>query len=337
MLIAASFMMVAASFAIASFATPASVPEHAPAPAPESGALVAEQGEPLAPTTSVPRWMPTGDGWFDADVGERRKTQTIEAEAKSLGLKARGDGAFVYKYADEPFSAVVWPDGRVDFKVRRLVLNVERLCVFVLCIPLRKHQRRAGPHIPLTSSTEDTQPTMAKAAEREGATNSTGDAVSRAAYPPILPGGIQGRFGLRATPVVAMLAFLERTHDFRLALALRTTRSHLEQARRHLPQQLVMRWQQAGTPEAAKAEILALWADVEFAPVVAEQLGLEPEAYQNIDLERQRAAAEARAKIVKFVRRHAPPGSASAFTTEELARFNARPERILAFEPYAEP
>lgn len=35
----------------------------------------------------------------------------------------------MYRVADEPFLAVVWPDGRVDFEVRRWTLNVERLCI----------------------------------------------------------------------------------------------------------------------------------------------------------------------------------------------------------------
>src|SRR5690606_37546949 len=128
---------------------------------------------------------------------------------------------------------------RVDFEVRRWTLNIERLCIFVVCVPLRKRMG-AGFGLPLTSTTESLT-LMQSGSQRDGATIDSRDATARAAYPPITALGLQGRFGHWFTPLLATVPFLVVTRHFRLALALQTTRRQLERARQSLPQQLVWR------------------------------------------------------------------------------------------------
>lgn len=53
-----------------------------------------------------------------------------------------------------------------------------------------------------------------------------------------------------------------------------------------------------------------------------------------LDRIRHQAAAEARRKIVKFVRKNAPWGAPNAYTAAELHQLNARRISIERFDPY---
>jgi hypothetical protein len=81
----------------------------------------------------------------------------------------------------------------------------------------------------------------------------------------------------------------------------------------------------------------AVWHDRRWSAAERRQLlfAMWDEAAEPDDSELGLAGAHARRTIERFVRHELPPGSAEAFTVEELARMNARrPAHQPSFEPY---
>jgi len=286
-------------------------------------------------TPGALRWQPPAGWSFESGGPDATLATTLEDRARGLGLEPRGDHSFVYgRRRGAPFSAVIEPDGSVEFEFKRVVLRAERLCVLAACIPLRRAY--AGEHfIPLTSPSAELDTKGSARSADYGRSTFDPNPPARFENTPMPQGAIQGRFGYVAPPVASMLDFLEATYEFRIEVALRHARASIERARRELPQRLAHEWTRASTPADARAGVLSLWADLEFLPLDGHALALATHDLSAIERERQAASLEAQRKVIEFVLQHAPPGSPRAFTPGELALFNGQPERIVAFEPYA--
>lgn len=110
-----------------------------------------------------------------------------------------------------------------------------------------------------------------------------------------------------------------------LTRAMRQDMGAVERPRRiaaalaQLPGDLQRLWSRSDLSVATRRELLfQLWDDL-----------LEGEGPEGV------AAARGRAEILRFVRQRLPAGTAAAFTTEELARLNARRRSRASFSPYA--
>ncbi|MCA9712125.1 MAG: hypothetical protein KDK70_40185, partial [Myxococcales bacterium] len=121
-------------------------------------------------------------------------------------------------------------------------------------------------------------------------------------------------------------AFLERTAPLRAALARQHARARQQAALGALGQELATMWRDSTRSEVErKRAVFELWDECE------ESIAGGSEA----DAERGAAAEEARRRIERFVRRVAPPGSAMAYSADDLARLNAGRRSRQRFEPYA--
>lgn len=278
-------------------------------------------------------------------------------EASKLSLEARGDGWFRYDgTTDEWFDAVIRPDGTVVFEVEPSVqIKITSACLVAVCVgqtaKQKKHNRAAwkGVGIGVALLTELLVNGAAGAGNAMGGGNpraAWGSINQQHAAPPIQPVskpvpavpslvGVSGRFGYLPPPHAAMSAFLQRTMEFRLKLAHEFDGRQIEAQERELIERLFRGW---GDPSRSlaerKAEILALWDDLLVVDASASAPAGAAKS-QSLDRSRHEAAAEARSRILDFVRRHAPEGTALAFTADELKAINQGRSEADRFQPYS--
>jgi len=133
----------------------------------------------------------------------------------------------------------------------------------------------------------------------------------------------------------AKAEFLATTREFRTRLAVGDTRMRVHERLRALPSELLAIWSDERRPLAERRRLVFQhWDDC--ADVVAKGRLPGDAAADEIASLRASAAADARATIESFVRRHAPRGSARAYAARELESLNARRRTAVRFDPYAE-
>lgn len=233
-------------------------------------------------------------------------------------LEPDGDGRL--RYRGDGFTAIVHPDGSVEFRDKG---GTADLNLFGLD-PLR--QRILDP-------------------EPERHTPAWKDVLERTLFPKVCqfcPGGrvpIFTSFGARFGGLAdgrrkdrhmgAKRAFLAGTEALRLRLANSWYKARLHSELAELGGQLTVEWRDTKLPLAErKRRLFERWAECEDSSTA--DLG-------ELDVLRLAVARSARAKIEAFVRQVAPPGSSRAYTRAELERFNRSRAGKPRFHPYDPP
>ena len=125
---------------------------------------------------------------------------------------------------------------------------------------------------------------------------------------------------------------LVRTEEFRARLALAWHHDVARARLRALPQELRRLWDDERLSLAERrAKIFSRWDDCDDAMTVA--VG-GPASVEGLAAARTDAATRARRAIERFVREHAPRGSAVAYGDDELRSLNATRRSQEAFAPY---
>lgn len=259
--------------------------------------------------------------------------------AESLGLQPRADGGYDYKgNKSERFDATIRRDGVVEFELDPSVaLKVDGICAAAICRKRKPSKERRARRRKKAAVT--VVALLAEAAMGRFSTGTINYGQPTAApinwtpfeMPAFHVATVQGRYGHLPTPSASMQEFMDRTYELRVEMALDAGLDDLESARKRLPSTLLQLWRDdTRSPAERRAAILDLWAGLDHMsahadPVVAGDRRLEDHRGESI--------AAARATILAFVRRHAPKGSAQAFTPTELEAFNAMPG-VVRFDPY---
>ena len=116
----------------------------------------------------------------------------------------------------------------------------------------------------------------------------------------------------------AKLKVLDATRDQRVEVGTKYRRAQLARAGELVQENLTHLWTSVIDPSERKRELFELWDDC-----------AESGDQHVID-----AGHAARARVIAFIRVKIPAGSADAFTTAELVRFNERRKSKMAFVPY---
>ncbi len=132
---------------------------------------------------------------------------------------------------------------------------------------------------------------------------------------------------------------LKATFEMRLGMAVNFQKKQLDKRLRRLDGELGKIWADERRDLAARKELLfQRWDECdepeEVAGGQAELPGFGAVDNSELDEARQSAAVSARKRILKFIREHAPKGSAEAFTAAELADMNRRRISKEKFSPY---
>lgn len=230
-------------------------------------------------------------------------------DASGPPLESLGDGRL--RHRGDGFTAIVHPDGSVEFRDRRGQLDASFLGFDLRARTMKKPR-------------DERAPSDAAFADR---------AIFPMGQVPIF-GGIGGSFGgladwtLKERHGGAKRAFLEATSELRLGLAYAWQRERLEEQLAGLGARLVKIWRDPTLPLAErKRRLFALWDECEEES----EAPAEP-----LDALRQAGGAAARAKIEAYILKVAPEGSAQSFTPRDLEVFNKRRRSRGRFDPYAE-
>lgn len=221
-------------------------------------------------------------------------------ELRDLGLRTGRDGRLVYTDGAGRFTAIIDHDGTVYFgdRYRR---------------PHRRNRQRG----------------RGLGRPAEGARG----------YNPFLGLRVGGpnEWAIRATrrdPAASAKAqFLARTEGLRRRLATAATRATLQSRLHALPDELAAIWSAPRwSPAQRRKQLFARWDECAEADRETTTLGDQADAIDRLRLD---AATAARDRIERFVREHAPVGSAEAFTPDELRRLNRTRRSRRRFDPYA--
>jgi hypothetical protein len=215
------------------------------------------------------------------------------------------------RHRDPRFTAIVAPDGSVEFRDPTVTANGD-----ILGLDLRSRRLKSGDGgLPRDNFSE------------------------RALYPHGPPtaammvgvgftfGGLaDGPRGKRHAS--AKLAFLEATEALRLRMAYAWHRDRLREAEAALISRLIQRWRDPSRGLAdRKRDLFLAWDECDETSRDSSPLG---------EL-RAEAGRSARAKIEALARLLAPPGGPSRYTPAELAALNARRRSVRPFDPYRAP
>jgi hypothetical protein len=131
-------------------------------------------------------------------------------------------------------------------------------------------------------------------------------------------------------------ALLKATFEMRLGMAIDFQKRQLDKRLSRLDSELDDIWADQRRDLPARKELLfQRWDECDEPEVVEADLpGFGAVESSELDDARQDAAASARTRILKFIREHAPKGSAEAFTAAELADMNRRRASTQKFDPY---
>ena len=114
------------------------------------------------------------------------------------------------------------------------------------------------------------------------------------------------------------LAFLDETRDARVELGKEYRKEVLARTAQIVRQNLEATWQLIGDPAQRKQALFELWDEVD----------------ETGDEELVEAGKSARAAIIGFIRARLPSGGASAISSADLARLNAKRRSRATFAPY---
>ncbi len=138
----------------------------------------------------------------------------------------------------------------------------------------------------------------------------------------------------------AKAELLKATFDLRLGMAIAFQKKQIDKRLERLDGELDKIWTDERRDLAARKELIfQRWDECEEASENSDAASVELPGFgtvQDSDLDKTRneAATDARERIVKFVRKHAPKGSAEQFTAAELADMNGRRVSKEKFAPY---
>lgn len=246
--------------------------------------------------------------WGASTAAAAPAAGAASAAAPRADVALEPDGGGRLRHRAEGFTAIIHPDGSVEFRHR-----VQAPTISIMGLdPIRRRVQRAPVD------------------RRE---SSWAAFSERAIYPmgqlPLLVGVGGPISGLSEwtrsqRDVPEKQAFLVATAGLRGRMRYAWTRAQLERGLGALGEQVVAIWRDPKLPLAErKRRLFALWDEC------AEGTGTTPlEALQRA------AGRAARAKIVGYVRRVAPPGSAEAYAEAELAALNAGRRSHERFAPY---
>lgn len=132
---------------------------------------------------------------------------------------------------------------------------------------------------------------------------------------------------------------LQATFELRLGMAVKFQKQQLDKRLARLGGELDKIWADQRRDLSARKELLfQRWDECDepedVASPIAELPGFGTVESSELDDARQDAASSARRMIEKFIREHAPKGSAEAFTTAEIADMNSRRASKQKFSPY---
>ncbi len=131
---------------------------------------------------------------------------------------------------------------------------------------------------------------------------------------------------------------LEATFEMRLGMAVSFQKQQIDKRLARLGGELDKIWADERRDLGARKELLfQRWDECdepEDVAATAELPGFGAVENSELDDARHDAAASARKRILKFIREHAPKGSADAFTAAELADMNRRRASKQKFSPY---
>ena len=132
----------------------------------------------------------------------------------------------------------------------------------------------------------------------------------------------------------AKAELLERTREFRTRLAVAWHLDNLETRLQELEPELLRVWSDDSLPLAQRrAHLFRRWdeCDEHFS---IDTSTLPQDAITAVDEARRSTAEQARQRIERFIRRHAPQGSAQGFTAGELGNLNRQRISRERFAPY---
>jgi hypothetical protein len=132
-------------------------------------------------------------------------------------------------------------------------------------------------------------------------------------------------------------ALLKATFEMRLGMAVDFQKRQLDKRLSRLESELDKIWADERRDLIARRELLfQRWDECDEPDEVtgSELPGFGAVENSDLDDARHDAAASARERILKFIREHAPKGSAEAFTASEIADMNRRRASKQKFNPY---
>jgi hypothetical protein len=132
---------------------------------------------------------------------------------------------------------------------------------------------------------------------------------------------------------------LEATFEMRLGMAVKFQKQQIDKRLARLGGELDKIWADERRDLSARKELLfQRWDECdepeEVASPTAELPGFGAVESSELDEARQDAGTNARRLIEKFIREHAPKGSAEAFTAAEISEMNRRRASKQKFSPY---
>jgi hypothetical protein len=258
--------------------------------------------------------------------------QSDERDRLVSPLRPREGGGYDYSDPKGRFNAVIQPDGRVTISLPPALRG--GLCLGALnCVvveDLWDYLRSPEKWQPQLSSTQEWM-AMHGAPVVFGFSTLALGALEMPMRPPFI--GVGGSFGRRFAPRRAIMDFMRHTFEMRLGLAAAAQRDLIAYELSRLDDELDALWAESWRPLADRRALLfELWDQcLEGIPRV---VALSDDLAIALDRIRHQAAAEARRKIVKFVRKNAPWGAPNAYTAAELHQLNARRISIERFDPY---
>ncbi|WAS98144.1 hypothetical protein [Nannocystis punicea] len=228
------------------------------------------------------------------------------------------DGAGRLKHRGDGFTAIIHPDGSVEFRDHGGTADINFLGLDLWRRRLREPEPERQP--PWFMGVVD-------------------EALYSKRFAPYGPAPILAAFGARFGGLAdgrrknrhksAKQAFMIATEQLRFHLANAWYKQRLRSELADLGGQLLEVWRDAKLPlTERKRRIFERWEECEDATSTRRT---------DIDDMRLDVARTARAKIEAFVRQVAPLGSPQAFTDEELDRFNAGRAGKTRFRPYDAP
>jgi hypothetical protein len=138
----------------------------------------------------------------------------------------------------------------------------------------------------------------------------------------------------------AKAELLKATFDLRLGMAVAFQKKQLDKRLDRLEGELSKIWTDERRDLAARKELLfQRWDECDEPDEAADESSAEVPGFgivENSELDQARhdAATGARTRIEKFIRKHAPTGSAEAFSASDLASMNKRRISKQKFDPY---
>ncbi|TPV93721.1 MAG: hypothetical protein B7733_19150 [Myxococcales bacterium FL481] len=243
------------------------------------------------------------------------------------------DGGYDYFDPHQIFVATIRPDGRVEIETPNKVGSIQA-CAVVLCGSVGT-LRRPGEKKRRRRTLNPQLKWKATGDIKTWGPDEFG--LMRTTRP--IPAAISGGFGPPPDPNRSIREFLARTFEFRHGLVVAFHKRQLTQALTRLDDELAEIWHDPSeTLVAKRRRIFEVWRDCDAELPEPEQLqdGKARVNDSGLDALRNKAARRARSKVVAFIRRYAPSGSAQAFSTEEIARFNRQVDGRERFAPYGD-